>query len=161
MILDPACIDRVQDVNQMEHFHQTARLVWALAAVIVRKCPRREGDSLLALTAWQMLLGAVLLGLLVLVMPTRPLTPAPYFWGALIYCSILATGIAWLLWLYILERMSAGAAGLSTLLVPVVGLLAGWMQLGERPDGLTMTGMMLIFGALVMLSIVNIRRLTK
>jgi drug/metabolite transporter (DMT)-like permease len=105
-----------------------AGLIWALAAVIARRSPRRPGDSLLALTAWQMLFGAFLLGAVVLVLPAQPLTPAPYFWVALAYSSILATGVAWFLWLYILERMSAGAAGLSTLLVPVVGLAAGWMQ---------------------------------
>jgi drug/metabolite transporter (DMT)-like permease len=134
-----------------------AGLIWALSAVIARKSPRRAGDSLLALTAWQMLFGAFLLGLIVLILPAQPLTPAPYFWGALAYSSILATGVAWFLWLYILERMSAGAAGLSTLLVPVVGLTAGWLQLGERPDGTTAIGMALILVALAMLSVLNIR----
>lgn len=135
-----------------------AGLIWALAAVIARKSPRRSGTSLLALTAWQMLFGAFLLGALVLVLPAKPLTPAPYFWGALAYSSVLATGVAWFLWLFILERMSAGAAGISTLLVPVVGLAAGWMQLGERPDGATAFGIAMILMALAALSLFNRRR---
>ena len=135
-----------------------AGLIWAIAAVAVRMTPRREGDSLLALTAWQMLFGALLLGVVVLALPTKPLTPAPQFWAALAYSSILATGVAWFLWLYILERMSAGAAGLSTLLVPVVGLAAGWLQLGERPDGITALGMALILAALASLSLFNLRK---
>lgn len=135
-----------------------AGLIWAIAAVIARKSPRRAGDSLLALTAWQMLFGAILLVALVPLLPARPLTPAPYLWGALAYSSILATGVAWFLWLYILERMPAGAAGLSTLLVPVVGLGASWVQLGERPDAITALGMALILGALTALSVLKIRR---
>lgn len=138
-----------------------AGLIWALAAVIARKSPRRPGDSLLALTAWQMLVGALLLAALVIVLPTQPLTPAPYFWGALAYSSVLATGVAWFLWLFILERMSAGAAGLSTLLVPVVGLAAGWLQLGERPDGTTALGMFMILAALAALSFFKLRRSEK
>lgn len=136
-----------------------AGLIWAIAAVIARKSPRRSGDNLLALTAWQMLFGALLLVALVPFLPSQPLTPAPYLWGALAYSSILATGVAWFLWLYILERMSAGAAGLSTLLVPVVGITAGWVQLGERPDVITALGMALILGALTVLSLLNLRRL--
>lgn len=135
-----------------------AGLIWALAAVIARKSPRHSGNSLLALTAWQMLFGALLLGALVLVLPAKPLTPSPYFWGALAYSSVLATGVAWFLWLFILERMSAGTAGISTLLVPVVGLLAGWVQLGERPDAATALGIAMILVALAALSMFNRRR---
>ena len=135
-----------------------AGLVWAAAAVIARKSPRREGDNLLALTAWQMLFGALLLGFLVLARRGEPLTATPYLWGALAYSSIFATGIAWFLWLFILERMSTGAAGLSTLLVPVVGLTASWIQLGERPDGATALGVALILTALAALSVLNLRR---
>lgn len=138
-----------------------AGLIWAVAAAIARKMPRSTGASLLALTAWQMLFGAFLLGALVLFLPTQPLTPAPYFWGALAYSSILATGVAWFLWLFILERMSAGAAGLSTLLVPVVGIVASWLQLGERPDMMTGLGMAIVLSALALLSFVNLRRRSK
>lgn len=138
-----------------------AGLIWAVAAAIARKMPRSAGSSLLALTAWQMLFGAFLLGALVLFLPAQPLTPAPYFWGALAYSSILATGVAWFLWLFILERMSAGAAGLSTLLVPVVGIAASWLQLGERPDVMTGLGMAIILSALALLSFANLRQRSK
>lgn len=135
-----------------------AGAIWAVAAVVARKSPRRAGESLLAMTAWQMLFGAIVLCLIALVLPSDPITPSPYFWGALFYSSVFATGIAWFLWLYILEKMSAGAAGLSTLLVPVVGIIASWMQLGEQPDPVTGVGMALILIALIVLSVLNLQK---
>lgn len=133
-----------------------AGAVWAVAAVVARKNPRRDGVSLLALTVWQMLLGGIVLSLFALAMPYQPIVPTAYFWGALIYGSVFATGIAWFLWLFILERMSAGSAGLSTLLVPVIGLIASWIQLGETPDWATAVGMAAIVFSLAVLSMANL-----
>ncbi len=135
-----------------------AGATWAVAAIIARKSPRRKGESLLALTVWQMLLGGVVMSLIVLVLPVEPIIPTAYFWGALFYSSVFATGIAWFLWLFILERMSAGSAGLSTLLVPVVGIFASWLQLGEKPDLVTGIGMVSILVSLAVLSAVNLRK---
>jgi len=39
-----------------------------------------------------------------------------------------------LLWLYVLNRLSAGTAGLGVLLNPVIGVLAAWIQLGEKTN---------------------------
>lgn len=134
-----------------------AGAIWAVAAVIARKSARRPGDTLLAMTAWQMLIGSLVLCAIAWFVPTTPLSPSPYLWGALAYSAVLATGLAWFLWLFILERMSAGGAGLSTLLIPVVGIAASWLQLGERPDQTTAWGMFLILLALLGLSLARQR----
>lgn len=134
-----------------------AGLVWAVAAVVARRSARAPQGGLLAMTAWQMLFGAVLLCVAVPLLPLGSLQPAPYFWAALFYSSVFATGIAWFLWLFILDRLSAGGAGLATLMVPVVGLIASWVELGERPDGVSALGMLLILVALAALSLQAIR----
>ena len=61
-------------------------------------------------------------------------------------------GVAWVLWLYALRTLSAGAAGLGTLAIPVVGVIAAWLQLGEVPGSAEAVGMILIVGGLAILA---------
>jgi drug/metabolite transporter (DMT)-like permease len=61
--------------------------------------------------------------------------------------------VAWLLWLFGLRSLSAGAAGLGTLATPVIGVAAAWLQLGERPTAGEAAGMVLIVGALALVTV--------
>ena len=79
------------------------------------------------------------------------------FIAALVYNVIPGSVVAYLIWLYVLSKLSAGTAGLSALAVPVLGLCAAWLQLGERPGALEGVGMGLILGALAVLTIRGLR----
>ena len=107
-----------------------------------------------SLTAWKMLFGGLALCVVALLHPSRPIDPTPYFFGALVFNGVLATGLAWLLWLFVLQNLSTGLAGLSTLGIPMIGALAGWLELGERPAPVELAGMLLIGAALAMISLV-------
>ena len=128
-------------------------LTWALSAILAKRLRRDHDFDLLALTAWQMLFGALALCIVALLLPSRPIDATPYFYGALFFNSVFATGLAWLLWLYILQHLSAGMAGLSALGIPLIGVLAGWVELGERPSAAEFAGMLLIGGALALTSL--------
>lgn len=130
-----------------------AGLTWAASAVVAKRMRLAREFDLLALTAWQMLFGALALCIVALLLPSRPIDPTPYFFGALAFNALFATGLAWLLWLYILQHLSAGMAGLSALGIPMIGVLAGWIELGERPSGAEFAGMLLIGGALALTSL--------
>lgn len=130
-----------------------AGLTWAASAVVAKRMRLAREFDLLALTAWQMLFGALALCVVALLLPSRPIDPTPYFFGALAFNALFATGLAWLLWLYILQHLSAGMAGLSALGIPMIGVLAGWIELGERPSGAEFAGMLLIGGALALTSL--------
>ena len=125
---------------------------WAASAVLAKRMRRDHDFDLLALTAWQMLFGSLALCFVALLHPSRPIDPTPYFFGALVFNAVLATGLAWVLWLYVLQHLSTGLAGLSTLGVPMIGALAGWLELGERPGAVELTGMVLIGMALALIS---------
>jgi drug/metabolite transporter (DMT)-like permease len=60
--------------------------------------------------------------------------------------------IATFLWQYILQRLPATISGLNSLIVPVVGVLAAWLQLGERPSLAEGTGIVLILAGLGLLT---------
>ena len=129
----------------------TASLVWAGAAVYAKKMRARVRLDLLSLTAWQMLFGSIVVCAAAWMIPSRAIEPSLYFFGALAYNAILATALAWLLWLFVLDRLPAGIAGLSSLAVPAVGVLAAWIELGERPSLAEAAGMLLIALALGLL----------
>jgi drug/metabolite transporter (DMT)-like permease len=129
-----------------------AGAVWAASAVVARRIHARHRIDVLALTAWQMLTGAGPLALLALLVPERPLDWQPAFVAALLFHSVITTALGWLLWLYILHHLPAGAASLNTLAIPVIAIAAGWLQLGERPTIFEAAGMVLAALALALLS---------
>ncbi len=112
---------------------------------------------LLSLTAWQMLFGAVPLIVVALLAHEGPINWSPSFIAALIYNIVPGNAVAWFLWMFIVEKLPAGAAGMGSLAIPVVGVLAAWLQLGEKPGLLEGAGMLLIGSALLILSLNALR----
>ncbi len=134
-----------------------ASVSWAASAVLVKRIRARFDVDLLSLTAWQMLLGAVVLCGVAWLLPSEPPQLTTYFVVALVYNALFATGLAWLIWLVILDRLPAGLAGLSSLAVPAVGVLSGWLELGERPSAPESAGMLCIAVALLLISAIALR----
>jgi drug/metabolite transporter (DMT)-like permease len=127
-------------------------LSWALSALLVKLMQRRHTVDVLSLTTWQMVYGSVpLIIAAVLTSSGSPEWTFSFWWG-LIYTVILANAVAWFLWLYALHSLPAGAAGLGTLSIPVVGVAAAWLQLGEVPSLVEGIGMALIIAALAVLA---------
>lgn len=128
-----------------------AGAAWAVGTLIFKRIPVRSRDELLSLTAWQMLFGAIPLVLLALFVPERPIEWNAALLAALGFNAIGAMAVATLLWLYILHRLPTTISSLSSLIVPIVGVLAAWFQLGERPSAAEGAGMVLILVALGLL----------
>jgi len=125
---------------------------WAASALVVKLMQRKHHVDVISLTTWQMSIGALPLVLIAaLTYSGGPEWTTVFIWG-LAYTVIFANAVAWVLWLYALRTLSAGAAGLGTLAIPVVGVVAAWLQLGERPTAVEAVGMALIVGALAVLS---------
>jgi drug/metabolite transporter (DMT)-like permease len=125
---------------------------WAIASVLFKIIRKRHEIELLSFSAWQGLLGSLPLIVVAFAIDRTGPTWNASFLGALFYNIVLGTAVAWLLWLYILHNLPAGTAGLSSLAVPVVGVLAAWIQLGEQPDTFEAVGMGLIVAALAVLT---------
>lgn len=128
-----------------------AGAAWAVSVVIVKKIPVNGRNELLSLTTWQMVFGFIPLGAAALLMPEQPIEWTAYFVGALIFNVVGGTALAMLLWLYILQRLPAIVSGLSSLIVPVIGVIAAWLQLGERPSLAEGGGIVLILAGLALL----------
>jgi drug/metabolite transporter (DMT)-like permease len=128
-------------------------LCWAGSAVVAKVLRKRHEVDLLSMTAWQMLLGS--LPLIVVAFLTWSGSPvwSDSFVAALAFNVILATAVALFLWFYVLHALRAGTAGLGSLLTPVIGVAAAWIQLGERPDMAEALGMAAIVGALILVTL--------
>ena len=133
----------------------TGGVCWAIGVVLSKRMFQRGGVSALSLTAWQMLIGTVFLIVIALAADERPIEWSPWFIGALAYNAILSSGLAWLMWSYVVERLPANIAGLSSLVIPIAGIGFAWALLGERPSLIESAGIALIATAL---AIVNLRR---
>lgn len=131
---------------------------WALSVIISKKLHQSEPQlDLLTLTAWPMFLGSIPLALVALVVPAPPIQWTPYFISAVLFNVVLAGALAWLLWLYALQRLPAGVASMASMLAPVIGVIAAWLQLGETPNQTELIGMLLIGLALAVISVITIR----
>jgi len=136
-------------------------IFWALSVILAKKLHQRSPDlDLLTLTAWQMFFGSIPLVVVALLVPSAPIQWTPYFIGAVIFNSVLCNAMAWLLWLYALQRLSAGVASMSSMLAPVIGVLAAWVQLNEVPSATELIGMTLIAASLLIISMISIRKHT-
>lgn len=130
---------------------------WAASVIVAKRLQGRKNMDLLTLTTWQMLFGSIPLVVLGMIWPGTTITWSGYFIGALLYNIIFCNALAFILWLFIVRNLSAGAAGMGSLITPLFGVLCAWFELGERPGYVAGTGMLLIGIALLFLAVWTIR----
>ena len=130
-------------------------LFWAIGSILIKRLRSKQKVALLALTAWQMLLGAVPLVLLALIVPEHPTNWTVTYISILTFISVISTGMCWWLWIYILDRVPAWEASLSVLGTPVVAILSSRLMLGESFKISEVMGILLIGTGLALLSLIS------
>ena len=127
-------------------FPLLAAFGWAAGTVYLKRWPV-SGDRI-AITAWQLLVGALCGALGALVageqFPTQGFDLRVSL--ALFHHIVPGTAVAYWLWFIFSERVSATVASLTTLMVPVVGVLSAMALVGDRPGLSDWCGFMLILG---------------
>jgi drug/metabolite transporter (DMT)-like permease len=132
-----------------------AALCWAVGTIQVKWLRRHQRVDLLALTTWQMVVGAVPLTLLACLMPGPPTHWTPYYIEILVVMTLGSTALCWWLWIYILDRVPAWEASLSVLGTPVVAILSSRWVLHEGFKRLEIAGVLLIGGGLCLLALLG------
>lgn len=125
-----------------------AGLAWAAGALLVKLLQQRSPHDSFSLTAWQLLFGAMPLILIAGLVDRGQPDWTSAFVACLAYSVLLSNALCWTLWVFALRALPAGAAGMGTLAVPVVGVLTAWLQLKETPTAVEGVGMALIVIAL-------------
>jgi drug/metabolite transporter (DMT)-like permease len=130
---------------------------WAAGTVLSKRMFQRHAPSPLNLTAWQMLVGALALSLTAWLVPQRGIDWSLDFIGVLAYSAVLASSVAWLLWLIVLQRLPTTVASVASLGVPLVSVLLAWAILHERPSAMEGAGMALVMLGLLAVNGVRLR----
>jgi drug/metabolite transporter (DMT)-like permease len=134
---------------------------WAVGAIIIKLMQKRPGFDIVSVTAWQLIYGSVPLIIVAWLIPQKPVQWTPYLVMGVLYNVVLVCAFAFLLWTFIMKRLPAGVAGMSTLAVPVIGILSSMAELGERPDAWEGLGMVLVIAALALLTVLRLRENRK
>jgi drug/metabolite transporter (DMT)-like permease len=122
-------------------------LTWAIATVYIKWA--RVTVEPLVNAAWQLLFGLVFI-----VIGSFAFEGYPHLWPlqqetilAILFVGLFGVGLAHFLWWSIVGRLPATTAALGSLLVPVIGVGATALILGERLTIPDMIGFAMIFGA--------------
>jgi drug/metabolite transporter (DMT)-like permease len=136
-------------------------VAWA-AGTVYLKWARVDADPL-AIAAWQ-LVAAFVVTVAGLVAFEGSLHLWPIHAPALlatIFSALIGSALAYLLWFEIVRRMPAMTATLGLLSVPVVGMVASVLMLGERPTWTDLIGSALILAAAACVLLVPAARVSE
>ncbi len=112
-----------------------AAMSWGMGTVLLRLWKPAVPQA--TLTGWMMLLGWIPIALAAPLFDPHPLdalgTMSGSAWFAVLYNIFLAGTVAHWVWFRMARTLPVAVSGLSSLPVPVVGVLSGMLFLGERP----------------------------
>ena len=117
-------------------------VAWAVANVIMKA--KLTNCNAIAMTTWQMVIGAILLAIYSTMQGDHLVLWTPISVACLLYNAVIASAFAFFLWVYVLENMQASKASISVLGVPVVGVLSGVICLGEPLTLSILVGMTMV-----------------
>ncbi len=128
-----------------------AAILWACGTVLLRKWKPPFAQN--ALSGWMMLIGWLPLVILAPFFDPHPVsslaTVSGKAWFAIAYNIFLAGTLAHWAWFTLARTLPVAVSSLSSLPVPVVGVFAGMLFLGERPGAAEFTALALVLASLL------------
>jgi probable blue pigment (indigoidine) exporter len=123
-----------------------ANVSFAAGVVLSRRFPAPANKT--AWTGWQLLLSAVLLVPLTFAVEGMPAVVALRTWLGVGYLSLVATALAFVLWLRGVARLPVVAPPLLGLAAPVTGAVLGWIVLDQGLSATQLVGFGITLGAI-------------
>ncbi|MEH7239335.1 DMT family transporter [Bacillus sp. JJ1562] len=120
----------------------SSAISWAIASLLF-KLKLKHCDTV-QFTTWQMTIGAI--GLLVY---TLSFETGESHWGYMpavyiLFSGVVASALAFVMWNHILRRTEASKASTSLLVVPIVGVISGYIFFDENLSIITLAGILLV-----------------
>ena len=107
-----------------------AACTWALGTQLLRRTTLTVPT--LTISFWMTTLAAIVMSLLALLLERGQWkAPGSATWGAIVYNAVLIFGFAHAAWFYLARGLPPIASTLSVMLIPVIGVFAGALWLGE------------------------------
>jgi drug/metabolite transporter (DMT)-like permease len=127
-----------------------AAMSWGFGTVLLRRWAPLVPQN--TLTGWMMLLGWIPLALAAPLFDSHPLaslaTMSGTAWFAVLFNIFLAGTVAHWAWFRMARTLPVAVSSLSSLPVPVVGVLSGMLFLGERPGASEFIALALVLASL-------------
>lgn len=121
----------------------------SVGTVLTKRWGRPEGVGPLALTAWQLTAGGLLIAPLALLVEGAPPVLDGRAIGGYLYLALANTAVAYWLWFRGIGRLTATQVTFLGPLSPLTAAVVGWAALGQTLTPVQLTGMALAFGATV------------
>jgi drug/metabolite transporter (DMT)-like permease len=126
----------------------SAAAAWAFGTVALRRWPVDVGT--VALTFWMLVSAALTMLVLSALLEFRNwVVPDLTGWLAVLYNGALVVGFGNMAWFDLARRLPAWASGLSSMMIPVVGVFSSMLVLGEHPASSDWVALVLVLAALV------------
>jgi probable blue pigment (indigoidine) exporter len=117
--------------------------------VLTKKWGRPEGVGPLALTAWQLTAGGLLIAPLALLVEGAPPALDGRAIGGYLYLALANTAVSYWLWFRGIGRLTATQVTFLGPLSPLTAAIVGWAALDQSLTPIQLAGMALAFGATV------------
>ena len=136
----------IEDSPLGAFFMLCAAVTWALGAVLFKRAPWRL--PVMVIVGWQLVLVGIPVTVVALLTEPLPTQADLWAWLAVAY-NIGPSGIlGFYLWNRVLILLPAGAAAVGSLAVPVIGVMAGALVLGEVIGWREWTALLLVSTAI-------------
>lgn len=127
-------------------------ICWALGTVIWKRTISLHKVDPMAMVTWQNVFSIVPLYLATWFLHEPAIQWAPLMIFAFFYNVVLTAVLCWFLWYYVVDRLPAVTAGMSTLAIPVVSILGALLFIGERPAPAQWLGIAFMLAALAVVT---------
>lgn len=128
-------------------------ICWALGTVIWKWTIERHDVDPMTMVTWQNLFSILPLGIGAWLMHEPPMHWTPWLICAFSYNVVVTAVFAWVLWFWVLQRLPAVTAGMSSLAIPVVSILTSYVFVGEHPTAPQWAGIVAILIALAVVTL--------
>jgi probable blue pigment (indigoidine) exporter len=127
----------------------TSAASMSAGTVLTKRWGRPDGVGPLALTAWQLTAGGLLIAPLALLVEGAPPALDGRAVGGYLYLALANTAVAYWLWFRGIGRLTATQVTFLGPLSPLTAAVVGWAALGQSLTPVQLAGMALAFGATV------------
>lgn len=127
-----------------------AAIMFSVATVLTKRWGEPEGMTAIGVTGWIFLFAGLTLLPVTLLIEGLPDHLTARNIGGLIYLVLISGIVAYALWFWGLQRLSASAVTFLTLLNPVTAALLGWVVLDQRLNTWQLFGALIILISVVL-----------
>jgi drug/metabolite transporter (DMT)-like permease len=123
--------------------------IWGVANVFSKS--KLKNIDVIHMNAWQLLIGSLFLFILSLLLePNYSIEWTQNALFSLLFNGLFSTAFTFVVWFWVLQKINASKASMALMFVPILGILFGWLQLGENVTVSIVLGAILICAGIFM-----------